>query len=342
MATPVQHFPTAKGEYDPAELGKQCQPLKAWHEVRILPKPPNPREGISGSQRWFTHFVTARKAYTYLQLLQPWLHWRLTLLLRSPTNLCQRCPREKCDGEWVLTRQAALDNSSHGAQTITGQCCVLHHRATGWRRTAASSILSPLTSWRLPAGRIWTPGTRRCVGAPTASNISSAGLLLLLLLRAGGRIKCCWHTGTARVGAACWLVQCCSAVADHAVHRCYGDCSLRSGRSAHRGTAACPGPRIDVRHVTCPWNIYNPVLCVGQCSLPVQVSLWDTHKNGRVRELVHPSAYPCACVAAADPLDLLFPRHRCGTGTIRASARTGATPQHTAPSPLPYLFLCIG
>jgi len=68
MATPVQHFPTAKGEYDPAELGKQCQPLKAWHEVRILPKPPNLREGISGSQRWFTHFVTARKAYTYLQL----------------------------------------------------------------------------------------------------------------------------------------------------------------------------------------------------------------------------------------------------------------------------------
>lgn len=33
MTTPVQHFPTAKGAYDPKELGKQCQPLTAWYEV---------------------------------------------------------------------------------------------------------------------------------------------------------------------------------------------------------------------------------------------------------------------------------------------------------------------
>lgn len=36
MATPVQHFPTVKGEYDPNELGKQCQPLQAWHNVSCL------------------------------------------------------------------------------------------------------------------------------------------------------------------------------------------------------------------------------------------------------------------------------------------------------------------
>ena len=35
MTTPVQHFETVKGEYDPAALGKQCQPLKAWYEVRL-------------------------------------------------------------------------------------------------------------------------------------------------------------------------------------------------------------------------------------------------------------------------------------------------------------------
>jgi hypothetical protein len=33
MTTPVQHFATAKGEYDPKELGKQCKPLAAWYEV---------------------------------------------------------------------------------------------------------------------------------------------------------------------------------------------------------------------------------------------------------------------------------------------------------------------
>ena len=33
MTTPVQHFATAKGEYDPKELGKQCKPLTSWYEV---------------------------------------------------------------------------------------------------------------------------------------------------------------------------------------------------------------------------------------------------------------------------------------------------------------------
>jgi hypothetical protein len=36
MTTPVQHFATAQGGYDPKELGKQCQPLTAWYEVSAV------------------------------------------------------------------------------------------------------------------------------------------------------------------------------------------------------------------------------------------------------------------------------------------------------------------
>ena len=32
---PVQHFATPKGDYDPASLGKHCQPLQPFYDVRL-------------------------------------------------------------------------------------------------------------------------------------------------------------------------------------------------------------------------------------------------------------------------------------------------------------------
>ncbi len=36
-STSVQHFGNPKGQYDPAELGKQCRPLYAFYEVSLHP-----------------------------------------------------------------------------------------------------------------------------------------------------------------------------------------------------------------------------------------------------------------------------------------------------------------